>query len=90
MALPGAPRPLWLAPGIDVEHNTSHLGPVRLIGLGVQKPKIGDQVLLVVAGEDVRGRSFVGNWRVRRIAAPSRVNAPPTNDSKQLRASKRI
>ena len=89
----GSPR--RAAPGLARARDrcgahASHLGPVRLIGLGVQKPKIGDQVLLVVAGEDVRGRSFVGNWRVRRIAAPSRVNAPPTNDSKQLRASKRI
>ena len=48
-----------------------HVDPVG--GVGVEEPRIGDEVSLVVPGEHVSGRIFVGNWRVelrRRYVCP--------------------
>lgn len=39
---------------IDVQHNPGDLPPVRAVGLGVKQAKIGDKVLLIVAGENGR------------------------------------
>src|SRR5262249_8639845 len=37
VGVPGTARPLGLAGRIDVQHDGRHLGPVRPLGLGVEK-----------------------------------------------------
>src|SRR5262245_29216136 len=69
VALPGAPRPVGLLRWIDVQHYARHLGPIRTLGVGVEEPEIGDQVLLVITGENVSLGDLVGDERIKQRLA---------------------
>jgi hypothetical protein len=66
VALPGASGPLELLQRIDTQHNARDVGPVRTIGLGVEKAKIGDKVLPVAVGKNTGIGSPVGYRRLER------------------------
>ncbi len=40
------------------------LGPISAFGVGIKEAQIGDEVLLVVAGEDAAGGSSIRYWRI--------------------------
>lgn len=66
VCLPGAPGALGLVIRIEVEHDPRDLGPVGAVLFGVEQAEISDQVLLVIAGQDRRGRRVIGDIRIER------------------------
>ena len=63
MAFPGAPRAGGLSRWIDLKNNPSDLGPIRAFSLGVEKPQIGDDVVLVIPCQRVGcGGGVVDFW----------------------------
>jgi hypothetical protein len=67
MRHPSPPCPIRLPLGIDVQDNLRNLLPIRTIVIGVDKPKISNQVLLIVDREHFRHRCYVRDvwikWR---------------------------
>ena len=49
---------------IQVQNDPGDLPPIRAFRIGIEKAQIGDEVLLVVAGEDAAGGSSVRYWRI--------------------------
>ena len=53
----GRPRLLgarvWVMRGIEMQDDPGDLTPIRAFRIGIEKAQIGDEVLLVIAGEDV-------------------------------------
>ena len=49
---------------IEMQNDPGDLPPIRAFRIGIEKAKIGDEVLLVVAGEDAAGGSSVRYWRI--------------------------
>ena len=62
MTLEGTARAGGLSNRIDVEYDTRHFGPIRAFGIGVEKPQIGDEVLLVVPRQRSGCRGSVSNF----------------------------
>ena len=54
VGLPSPSGASRVAVRIDVQHDSGDLTPVGPIGFSVEQAKIGDQVLLVVAGQNGR------------------------------------
>lgn len=86
MAFPGAARPVGFLIGIDVQDNLCHFAPVGMLGIGVKKPQIGDEVLFVIAREHrVRGGEIGNGWvkwwcfhgSIREAADPIPLYADP-------------
>ena len=50
--LPRAPRSVWLAVGIDVQHELGDFPPIGALLIGVQEAQIGHEVLLVITSQD--------------------------------------
>ncbi len=66
MALEGLPRTGGLLRRIDMENDPGDLGPIRPFGIGIEKPQIGDEVLLVVARQRIgRRRRVLYSWGQR-------------------------
>ena len=63
MGLPDASCPPGLTGRIDVQHNGRHLGPIRALCVGVEEAQICNEMLLVVAGQDVGVWSSIGYGR---------------------------
>ena len=62
MAFPCLPSTGGLLLRIDLKNDPRNLGPIRALGIGIKKPQISDEVLLVITRQRVsRGRS-VGNF----------------------------
>jgi hypothetical protein len=66
VTLPGASRALGLLCRIDVQDDTRNLGPIRTLSLGVEEPQIGNEMLLIVTGQNVGLGGLVGNWGIKR------------------------
>jgi hypothetical protein len=64
MALEGSPCAGGLLPRIDLKYDPRDLGPIRALGIGVEKTEIGEEVGLVISGQCVGAWSEVGNIRV--------------------------
>ena len=47
---------------IDLKNDPRDLGPIRALGVGIKKPQIGDEVLLVIARQRVSRRGCVGKF----------------------------
>ena len=62
MALPGKPCAGGLVGRIDLKNDPRDLDPIRAFGIGIEKPQISDEVLLVIARQRVRRRGSVGNF----------------------------
>jgi hypothetical protein len=61
VALPCAPRPFRLAPGIDMEHEARDLLPVGALAVGVEQSKVGDQMLVVLSVQHGCVRCAIGD-----------------------------
>ena len=48
MTLVGAASAIQLEDGIDAENETSYLAPVGVVGVGIEKSQISDDVLFIV------------------------------------------
>ena len=48
MTLVGAASAIQLEDGIDVKNETSYLAPVGVVGLGIEKSQISDDVVFIV------------------------------------------
>ena len=68
MALPRMAGACGFARRIDVEHDARHLGPVRIVSLGIKNSEIGDEVFHVVAGEGIYVRNLVSTVRIERCS----------------------
>ena len=69
MALPGAPGAIRFTRWIDMQHDPSNFPPVRALGVGIKQAQIGDDMLLVIAGQDpVRRRA-----RRRRVGLAAEI-----------------
>ena len=66
MSFPGASRPIRFSRGIDVQHHFNNVLPIGAVAFGVEQTEVGDQMLLVIAGQDRRARRFIGDIRVKR------------------------
>lgn len=66
MGFQGAARPIRLAVRIKVQHDPRDLFPVSAVHGSVEQTEISDQVLLVIAGHDRRGRRVIGDIRIER------------------------
>jgi hypothetical protein len=62
MALPGTPRAGGLLLRIDLKNDPRDLGPTRAFGIGIKKPQISDEVLLVIARQSVSRGGSIGNF----------------------------
>jgi len=62
MALKGLPRPGGLLRRIDLKNDPRNLSSIGPFGIGIEKPQIGDEVLLVIARQRVSRRGSVGNY----------------------------
>ncbi len=49
---------------IEMQNDPRDLPPIRAFRIGIEKAQIGDEVLLVIAGEDVGRRSSIRHWRI--------------------------
>ena len=49
---------------IEMQNDPDDLAPVSAFRIGIEKAQIGDEVLLVVAGEDAAGGSSIRYWRI--------------------------
>ncbi len=49
---------------IEMQNDPGDLPPIRAFRIGIEKAQIGDEVLLVVAGEDIGRRSSIRYWRI--------------------------
>ena len=49
---------------IEMQNDPRDLPPIRAFRIGIEKAQISDEVLLVVAGEDVGRRSSIRYWRI--------------------------
>ena len=49
---------------IEMQNDPGNLAPISAFRIGIEKAQIGDEVLLVVAGEDVGRRSGIRYWRI--------------------------
>ena len=47
-----------------MQNDPGNLAPISAFRIGIEKAQIGDEVLLVVAGEDVGRRSSIRYWRI--------------------------
>lgn len=65
MGLPGLERSLRLMLRIDVQDDPGHLAPVRIFGRRIKKADVGEQSLLVIAGQDRGIRCNVGNIGIK-------------------------
>jgi hypothetical protein len=66
MGFPRPARPIRLARDVNMQHGPRDLFPVGAIGCGVEQTEIGNQVLLVIAGQNRRGRRGIGDIRIGR------------------------
>ena len=66
VALPGASGLLGPLQRIGTQHDARDVGPVRTIGLGVEKAKRGDKVLPVAVGKNIGIGTPIDN-RERRL-----------------------
>ncbi len=66
VGFPGASRPIRFSRGVDVQHDFSNLLPIGAVAFSVEQTEIGDQMLLVIAGQDRRARRFISDIRVKR------------------------
>ncbi len=55
---------LWIVRRIEMQNDPGNLAPISAFGVGIKEAQIGDEVLLVVAGEDAAGGSSVRYWRI--------------------------
>jgi hypothetical protein len=62
MALKGLPRKGGLFRRIDLKNDPRNLGPIRAFRIGIEKPQISDEVLLVIARQRVSRGGSVGNF----------------------------
>ena len=51
MTLESPTRAIGLGGGIDLKDDASNLAPVGIVGIGIEKARIGDGMLLVVHGQ---------------------------------------
>ena len=49
---------------IEMQNDPGDFPPIRAFRIGIEKAQIGDEVLLVVAGEDIGCRSSIRYWRI--------------------------
>ncbi len=49
---------------IEMQNDPGNLAPISAFRIGIEKAQIGDEVLLVVAGEDVGRWSSIRYWRI--------------------------
>ena len=49
---------------IEMQNDPGNLAPISALRIGIEKAQIGDEVLLVIAGEDVGRRSGIRHWRI--------------------------
>jgi len=66
MAIEGCARALGVAFGIDVEDNSCDFPPIGILGVSIQQPEIGDDVLLVIRRQRGIIRRLVCNIGVER------------------------
>lgn len=52
---------LWLLNGIKLKHDPGDLAPVRIVGIGIKQPKIGDQMSAIVSRNCRVGWRSIGN-----------------------------
>ena len=55
---------LWIVRRIEMQNDPGNLAPISAFRISIEKPQISDEVLLVVAGEDVCRRSSIRHWRI--------------------------
>jgi hypothetical protein len=66
MAIEGAACALRVAFGIDVKNDSGNFPPVRMVSVGIQQPKIGDDMLLVIGRQHGIIRCQVRNIGIKR------------------------
>ena len=66
MGFPGAARPVRLTVRINVQHDPRYVFPVSAVRGSVEQTEISDQVLLIIAGRDRRGRRVIGDIRIEK------------------------
>src|SRR5262245_18905087 len=90
MALPGTVGARMLARRIDMEHQTRYLFPIRPFGVGLKDAQIGDEVLFVIASQNIGIRSDISHRGIeRRLGheasyAPNRMIVPRDNTDAPL------
>lgn len=63
MALKGSSRAGWLLRRIDLKNDPRDLGPIRAFGIGIEKPQIGDEMLLIIGRQRASRGGSVGDFR---------------------------
>ena len=66
MAIEGAACALRIAFGIDVKNDSCNFPPVRILGVSIQQPEIGDDMLLVIGRQHGTIRCQVRNIGIKR------------------------
>jgi hypothetical protein len=68
MGVEGALRASRLTNWIDVQHNLRNFAPIGVLGISIEQPQIGNEVLLVVGRQRGVGRRDIGDiwieWRL--------------------------
>lgn len=64
MSGPNQPRPVRFGGSVNVEHDVGDLTPIRAVRFGVEQPQIGDEMLLVVCGQNRIGWNNIGDRRI--------------------------
>ncbi len=49
---------------IEMQNDPRDLPPIRAFRIGIEKAQISDEMLLVVAGENIGRRSSIRYWRI--------------------------
>ena len=49
---------------IEMQNDPGDLPPIRAFRIGIEKAQISDEMLLVVAGENIGRRSSIRYWRI--------------------------
>ena len=62
MAFPHPPCTIGLLHGIDLQNDSRNLGPVGAFGVRIEKPKVADEVLLIIRRQRLGGRGSVGEF----------------------------
>ena len=66
VTFPSSARARGLGRGIDVQHQPRYPGPIGAFGFGIKKPKVGDEMVLVVGSQGLGVRSKIGDRRIER------------------------
>ena len=61
---PDCPGAFCVMRWIEMQNDPGNFAPISAFRIGIEKAQIGDEVLLIVAGEDVGRRSSIRDWRI--------------------------